>query len=135
MPDPRARRPSAILTNLPMNFRDDATRLAETFDYVDRGLWDLARSIRLSREANQPASIQALQAWLSQADALRKVHQDAVARYGALLNGMTADRSAQDRVKPTRAYFDLLLEAIQDAQREYQTVVTSLAGPQATSKL
>jgi hypothetical protein len=135
MPEPRASRPSAILANLPTSFRDDARRLADTFDYLDRGLWDLARIIRLSREASQPASITALQAWLSQADALRKVHQDAVVRYGALLNGMTADPGAQARVEPTRAYFELLLEAIQDAQQEYQTVVTNLAGAQAPSEL
>jgi hypothetical protein len=65
MPEPRASRPSAILADLPTSFRDDARRLAETFDYVDRGLWDLARSIRLSQAANQLASLTPLQAWLS----------------------------------------------------------------------
>ena len=57
MPDPREPRPSVILASLPTGFRDDAGRLAETFDYVDHGLWNLARSIRLSRESNQSASI------------------------------------------------------------------------------
>lgn len=135
MPEPRASRPSAILANLPRSFRDDARRLAETFDYVDRGLWDLARSIRLSRDATQRPSIEALQAWLTQADALRKVHQDALARYGALINGMNADPGARDQAEPTRDYFRLLLQAIQDAQQEYQTVVDSLAGPRESSAL
>jgi hypothetical protein len=48
---------------------------------------------------------------------------------------MAADPVARAQVKPTRAYFELLLEAIQDAQQEYQTVVTSLAGPQVPSGL
>lgn len=132
---PRTQGLSAVLATLPTSLRDDARRLADTFDYVDHGLWDLARSIRLGREANQPLSITALQAWLSQADALRKVHQDAAARYGALLNGMNADPGARAQVEPTRAYFELLLEAIQDAQQEYRTVVSSLTGPLADSSL
>jgi hypothetical protein len=53
-----------------------------------------------------------------------------VARYGALLIQMDANRGTRALVDPTRAYFELLVADTQDAQRKYQTVVDSLAESQ-----